>query len=63
MKIGIGRPENKHIGIAQYVLSPFLASEQAILDAVKTKAVDAIISCIYNGFRTVMNNFNQKGRR
>ena len=63
MKIGIGRPENKHIGIAQYVLSPFLTSEQVILDAVKAKAVDAIISCIYNGFRTVMNNFNQKGRR
>lgn len=64
IKIGIGRPsKNKKIDISTYVLSNFDPHEVEIIAVVINKAVDAITSSIYNGFRNVMNNFNNERKK
>lgn len=63
LKIGVGRPENKQMSIAAYVLEKFPEDEVKTIDLVVNKAADAAISSIYNGYRNVMNNFNYKGKK
>ena len=63
LKIGIGRPAAPNAAIAHYVLTNFTAAEQQLVSAAVAQAADAAISCIYNGYRTVMNHFNYKGKK
>lgn len=64
IKIGIGRPKkNEKIDISTYVLSSFEPHEVEVIAVVINKTVNAISSSIYNGFRNVMNNFNNNERK
>ena len=63
LKLGIDRPKNKAMEIASYVLADFDNDEKEVIDLVIDKAADAAISCIYNGYRNVMNNFNYQRKK
>lgn len=59
LRIGIGRPaEGEPI---EYVLSPFLTSEQADLPLIRARAADMVLAAIEAGLHTAMNQFNGKG--
>jgi PTH1 family peptidyl-tRNA hydrolase len=61
LKIGIGRPANKKINLADYVLSTFNNTEKSIIDRTLNKAVEALIDFM-NGMsiHELMNNYNIK---
>jgi PTH1 family peptidyl-tRNA hydrolase len=43
IKIGIGRPSNRNIDLASYVLSPFTHEERNIIDQVINQATNALM--------------------
>ncbi|WP_447970484.1 aminoacyl-tRNA hydrolase [Nitrospira sp. M1] len=57
LKVGIGHPL-PGLDVAEYVLSPFSSSEVISLDAVLSRAVDALEVLISNGPEAAMNQFN-----
>ncbi|WP_454064356.1 aminoacyl-tRNA hydrolase [Candidatus Nitrospira salsa] len=57
LKVGIGHPPSD-TNVADYVLSPFSSSEVASLEAVLSRAVDALEVLVLNGPEAAMNQFN-----
>ena len=60
VKIGIGRPLNPEMEVANYVLQNFSKTEQTSLPDLLNLSVDAIESVIFEGQITAMNKFNGK---
>lgn len=58
LRIGIGRPENPKVEIADYVLEEFSADQSKEIGTILTKATDAINSYIADGIGATMNRFN-----
>ncbi|MDR0675303.1 MAG: aminoacyl-tRNA hydrolase [Mycoplasmataceae bacterium] len=59
IKIGIGRPTNKKISLADYVLAPFSNLEKNVVDKTINKVVEILIDFM-NGFSIaeLMNHYN-----
>jgi PTH1 family peptidyl-tRNA hydrolase len=59
VKIGIGRPNNKNISLADYVLTPFDGSEKSVIGKTIDKVVELLIDFM-NGssIRELMNHYN-----
>lgn len=60
IKIGIGRPLNAQMDVADYVLQNFSKDEQSKLPDILNHTVDAIESFIFDGVITAMNKFNSR---
>ena len=59
LRMGVGRPANlTGDGLADYVLSPFTASEEKTLEEELTRGVLALERFIEDGIDTAMNEFN-----
>ena len=59
VRVGVGRPPEQW-DAADYVLSPFLASEQAAAAEAVLKAAEAVQTVIADGLTLAMNAFNRK---
>ena len=59
VKLGIGRPP-RGIDSADYVLAPFRAEEQPLVDAMIEQAVLALECLLTDGVAAAMNRFNVK---
>ena len=59
LKLGIGRPESGQ-DVADYVLNPFGAPEQAAIETMTNQAVEALQCLVTNGATEVMNRFNRR---
>ena len=57
LKLGIGRPSDRE-DAAHYVLSPFLADESPLIEALLSKAVDALECILGEGIPVAMNRFH-----
>ena len=57
LRVGIGRPPGR-MEAADYVLQDFSRSEQEFLDLTLSRAVDAILTFITDGFEKAMNLYN-----
>lgn len=62
IKIGVGRPTNAKIDVADYVLQNFSKEEQSKLPDVLNTTVDAIEAVIFDGVLKAMNKFNVKAK-
>lgn len=60
VRVGIGRPTQG--SVEHFVLSPFTKEEQAELDAIIERAVDAVIEVCAKGPEAAMNKFNVRSR-
>jgi PTH1 family peptidyl-tRNA hydrolase len=59
IKIGIGRPSNNLMNLADYVLSPFNKTELPTIDKVLNKVVEALIDFINStSIKELMNRYN-----
>lgn len=58
LRLGVGRPENPNIPVADYVLNNFLAEEQTQLVEFLNKAGDAIESMIVDGYQKASSLYN-----
>lgn len=58
LKLGVGRPENPHIPVADHVLSPFNKEEQKTLPAFINKACDAVEAILFHGIQKASTEFN-----
>ncbi|ACF07573.1 peptidyl-tRNA hydrolase [Metamycoplasma arthritidis] len=54
LKVGIGRGDNA----INFVLGKFSIADYQIIDKILDGVADALVSCIYNDVRFVMNKFN-----
>ncbi len=58
IKLGVGRPENPHIPVADYVLGPFNPSEMSALPVFLNKSCDALKSLMLEGLQKASTKFN-----
>ncbi len=59
LKLGVGRPENSNIQVADYVLQNFSDSEQAEIPALLNGACDAMECFIFEGLSKASTLFNK----
>lgn len=57
LRMGIGRPPGR-MEPSDYVLQPFAAADQQMLDSVLDTAVEAALVFVRDGLETAMNRFN-----
>jgi PTH1 family peptidyl-tRNA hydrolase len=60
LRYGIGRPDNPHLDLADFVLQPLSTAERAELERGFALAVDAIGAWITAGIDAAMNDFNNR---
>ncbi|MBY0385434.1 aminoacyl-tRNA hydrolase [bacterium] len=58
IKLGVGRPTNEKMDVADYVLSPFNKEEMAELPDFLNTSLDAVESLIFQGYEKTANHFN-----
>lgn len=58
LKLGVGRPENPQMQVADYVLQKFTAEEQSPLADYLHRAGDALESLIFEGLSKASTKFN-----
>jgi len=58
LKLGVGRPTNPDMDVANYVLSKFSSEEQSQLTEFLNKSGDAIESLIFDGLNKASTKFN-----
>jgi PTH1 family peptidyl-tRNA hydrolase len=58
LRLGVGRPENPNVPVADYVLNKFTTEEFQRLPAFLDKACDAIESIIVDGIQKASTKFN-----
>ncbi len=58
IKIGVGRPENPKMNVADYVLQSFSSDELAALPPLLKKTVDAVETLLTEGFEIAATRFN-----
>ncbi len=58
IKLGVGRPTNDKIEVADHVLSNFTKEEAAQLPDFLNTALDAVESLIFQGYEKAANHFN-----
>jgi PTH1 family peptidyl-tRNA hydrolase len=58
LKLGVGRPENPQMQVADYVLQKFSSEEQSALPDFLNKSGDAIESLIFEGLGKASTKFN-----
>lgn len=58
LRIGIGRPDDAHIHVADHVLGRFSVEETKSLNQIITRARDAVVTIVCNGLTQGMNQFN-----
>lgn len=59
LKLGVGRPENPQMQVADYVLQKFSSEEQKALPDFLNKSGDAIESLIFDGLSKASTLFNK----
>lgn len=59
LKLGVGRPENPHIPVADYVLGKFSPEEQKKLPEFLNRSGDAVESILFEGIQKASTLFNQ----
>jgi len=47
VRIGVGRPEAKSDGLAEFVLAKFSQEEHTVLDEATTKAIDDLLASLF----------------
>ena len=62
IRIGVGRPANSNVPMADYVLSDFYGEESRALEEVLWKACDAAELILREGIGKAMNRFNGKAQ-
>lgn len=62
LRLGVGRPENPNIPVADYVLQRFSDEEFKVLPDFLNGAVDALEAILSQGFAAAANKFNQDPR-
>ena len=62
IRIGIGRPANVNIPVADYVLSDFQSSERGTLDEVLGASSDAVEMILRHGVGRAMNRYNGRAQ-
>ena len=62
IRIGIGRPAESRIPVADYVLSDFYPEEKRGLEDVLWKVADAVELILRDGVVAAMNRFNGKAQ-
>jgi len=62
VRIGVGRPQNCNIPVADYVLSDFYSEEARALEDILWKAHDAAEIILREGAKAAMNQFNGKAQ-
>mgnify|MGYP000385813487 CR=1 FL=1 len=60
LKFGVGRPSNKRMDVADYVLQDFTVEEQNEFRDLLSDASDCVCSFIKNGYDKTANLFNQR---
>ena len=60
LRYGIGRSENPHLELADYVLAPLTRDERALFERGFDQAVDAIRLWITAGIDVAMNQYNNR---
>ena len=58
LRVGVGSEFDRG-GQADYVLSPFTAEEQPVIDDALNRARDAAVTFVTDGIVTAMNRFNR----
>lgn len=58
IRLGVGRPENPRVDIADFVLSPFASTEAESINILLERAIGAIELILNEGVRTAMNTYN-----
>lgn len=58
LRLGVGRPENPHIPVADYVLNKFTQEESQRLPEFLNKGCDAVESIIRDGVQKASTKFN-----
>ncbi len=46
VRIGVGRPDNPHMTVADWVLSNFTSEQLKMMDEIAQKATDSLLSCL-----------------
>ena len=59
VRIGVGRSETGS-SVSNHVLGPFYDDESTFLDAILTRARDAVVTILTEGPKAGMNRFNEK---
>jgi PTH1 family peptidyl-tRNA hydrolase len=59
MRMGVGRPEGD-IGVVDYVLGEFDASQRMRLEPFLSRAIEAAVAILCEGAKDAMNRFNRK---
>jgi peptidyl-tRNA hydrolase, PTH1 family len=62
IRIGVGRPQNSNVPVADYVLSDFYGEETRALEEVLWKVHDAAELALRDGIKAAMNQFNGKAQ-
>jgi len=58
LRLGIGRPPGR-MEAADYVLQDFPTAEIAILPEILDRAVQAVLTCVWQGLEAAMNQYNR----
>ena len=58
LRLGVGRPENPNVPVADYVLNKFTEEEFKALPAFLNKACDAVESILNDGVQKASTKFN-----
>lgn len=58
LRLGVGRPENPNVPVADYVLNKFTQDEFAKMPDFLNKAGDAVESILYDGIQKASTKFN-----
>ncbi|MCB2146408.1 MAG: aminoacyl-tRNA hydrolase [Deltaproteobacteria bacterium] len=59
VRMGVGRPEGD-IGVVDYVLGEFDASQRMKLELFLSRAIEAVVAILCEGAKDAMNRFNRK---
>jgi PTH1 family peptidyl-tRNA hydrolase len=59
LRVGVGG-EDASGDLADYVLSPFDAAEEPVVDEAIARAADAVETALFEGFGRAMNRFNRR---
>jgi len=60
LRIGVGRPQEQDVDLAEYVLSPFTKKEKLIFSQVVDDACDCCLLWLKEGVGCAMDNFNKR---
>jgi PTH1 family peptidyl-tRNA hydrolase len=63
VRIGVGRPPDSRIPVADYVLSDFYPEEERALEELLWQVADAVEVILKDGIQAAMNRFNGKGQQ